>query len=83
MEEKKFCLSDEGSALQSFCGSYFNHVLCYHHVLQGFGSSPLTVVVNLLLTAREQEEFNERVTLANEVVELLLADKPRLANVDK
>lgn len=70
--EKKFCLSDEGSALQSFCGTRFKHVLCHHHVLRGFGSSPIAVVINLLLTAATQEEFDERVQLANETIDELL-----------
>lgn len=68
-EGRKFCLSDEGSALQSFCGARFNHVLCHHHILQGFGSSPVAVVVNQLITAATREEFEESVELANAVVE--------------
>lgn len=74
-EGRKFCLSDEGSALQSFCGARFNHVLCHHHILQGFGSSPVAVVVNQLITAATREEFEESVELANAVVEKLLEER--------
>ena len=78
--KKKLALSDEGSALAAFCAGKFSHVLCHAHILRLFGTSPVSVAVNLLLTARDETEFRERLSLCNEIVGDLLKEKSGVSN---
>ena len=79
------CITDEGSALQSFLNDLkIRQVFCHRHMIQSFGSSGmLGALVRVLLKSSSQESFNRRRQYCNDVIMAAEQDGRTFDKIDK